>query len=107
MPILVRFLLWHALIGFAVALVFVAALLAFDVARLGTLVWASPSGAIALAALTFALGLTFGSVQMGVAVMLLGEDEDRPTGGSGRRAALAPLVHRLVPAVSGRRPSRG
>ena len=99
MPTLVRFLLRHALIGFVLAMVFVGALLAFDVARLGTLVWASPSGGLAVAALTFALGLTFGSVQMGVAVMLLGEDNDRPTRGGGRRATLAPAVRRLVPVV--------
>ena len=103
MPILVRFLIRHALIGIAVAFVFVGALLAFDVARLGTLVWASPSGGLAVAALTFALGLTFGSVQMGVAVMLLGEDADRPTRGGGRRMALAPLVQRLAPVVARRR----
>ncbi len=102
MPILVRFLLRHALIGFALAMVFVGALLAFDVARLGSLVWASPSGGLAVAALTFALGLTFGSVQMGVAVMLLGEDDDRPTRGGGRRATLGPAARRLAPVVARR-----
>lgn len=102
MPILVRFLLRHALIGFALAMVFVGALLAFDVARLGSLVWASPSGGLAVAALTFALGLTFGSVQMGVAVMLLGEDDDRPARGGGRRATLGSAARRLAPVVARR-----
>jgi len=71
MPHMVRFLLRHAIIGFAVAAVFVAALVLLDVARLGSLAHTSADGPFALALLVFALGLTFASVQMGFAVMLL------------------------------------
>jgi hypothetical protein len=85
MPVLVRFLLRHAAIGMGVAAVFVGALAAFDVFHLGALMSGSPDGLLALAVLTSALGITFGSVQMGFAVMLMGEDEQPP---KGRRAPL-------------------
>ena len=68
------FLARHAAIGFAIATFFVAALIVADVGRLGTLVVGSDVGALALALLTFFTGLTFGSVQMGIAIMLLGQD---------------------------------
>jgi len=102
MPELVRFLVRHALIGIAVAAASVAALLTFDVARLGTLVWQSPSGIVAVIALTCGLAITFGSVQMGFAVMLLRTSEDDARGGKprhtdapeGARPALATLPGR-------------
>jgi len=86
MPPLVRFLLIHAAIGFAIAFVFVGFVLAFDLNGLRTLIWASDMTGLALFMLTFFTGLTFASVQIGVAVMLLGEDEhggdrSRSTGG--------------------------
>lgn len=90
MPHLVRFLLRHAVIGIAIAILFVGGLIAFDIARLGTLVVQSSAGPVAVIALTIALGITFGSVQMGMAVMLLHADEDGAGPGRGRRA-LVPL----------------
>ncbi len=73
LPRLVRFLILHALIGFALAGAFVAALIVFDVGGLGALLTGSPSGALAIVLLTFGTGVTFSSVQMGFAVMLLAE----------------------------------
>lgn len=96
MPQLVRFLMRHALIGIGVAVLFVGTLVAFDVARLGTLVTQSPSGLVAVVALTCAVGITFGSVQMGFAVMLLAGEEEKPGGG---RTAPA-RVSRLKPALA-------
>lgn len=84
MPHLVRFLMRHALIGFALAIVFVGALLALDVARLGSLIWVSPTGVIAAFVLTFSIGVTFASVQMGFAVMLLSETDTGPKSGRGK-----------------------
>ncbi|MEP9354183.1 hypothetical protein ABLE93_11365 [Xanthobacter sp. KR7-65] len=89
MPFLVRFLLRHAVIGVGLAGLFVALMVAFDVARLGTLFAGSPDGYLALAVLTLALGVTFGSVQMGFAVMLMSDRAEPP---SGRRARLRRLV---------------
>ncbi len=86
MPRLVVFLARHAAIGFAVAAVFVGALVALDVYGLGSLMRASADGALALSVLTFAVGLTFASAQMGFAVMLMSEREDGGRGG--RRATL-------------------
>lgn len=99
MPFLVRFLLRHAVIGVLVAAAFVALLVAFDVARLGTLFATSGDGLLALGVLTFALGLTFGSVQMGFAVMLM-DDRDEPP--RGRRIRLTRLVPRLARVTAGR-----
>jgi hypothetical protein len=76
MPLLLRFLLRHAAIGFVLAAAAVAGLLLADPAGLGTLLWRG--GALPIMLLWFFLGLTYGSVQMGVAVMLLGV-EDRPS----------------------------
>ncbi|MDI4658108.1 hypothetical protein [Xanthobacter autotrophicus] len=95
MPYLVRFLLRHALIGVGVAAVFVALLAAFDVAHLGTLFLTSADGPLALIVLTLALGVTFGSVQMGFAVMLM-SDKDEPRGGHRHRVRLTRLVPRLA-----------
>lgn len=77
-PQLITFLLRHALIGFAIGIAFVFCLLQLNVGELGTLVGGEPSGLVAAGALAFAMGITFGSVQMGFAVMLLPETEDRP-----------------------------
>ncbi len=76
LPRLVKFLLKNAAIGFGLAVIFVGALMVFDVNGLRTLIWASDMWLLALFILTFFTGLTFGSVQIGVAVMLLGEDEN-------------------------------
>jgi len=80
MPKLVWFLIRHAAIGFGLAAAFVAFLLANDVASLATLVARDPqSGALAVFLLTFFTGLTFGSAQMGFAIMLNSQDDgNRP-----------------------------
>lgn len=90
LPPLVRLLARNAAFGFAVAIVFVGAMLLLDINGLGTLILHSPDGIIATFALTFATGLTFGSVQMGIAIMQLADADadDGPAGpgeGPGRR----------------------
>jgi hypothetical protein len=105
MPPLVRFLLRHALIGLVLAVVFVGALLAFDIARLGSLIMASPIGLIAVLVLTVSVGITFASVQMGFAIMLLADrDEDD---GDGRRAPVARLLPARAPVALRRKPRAG
>lgn len=86
MPLLVRFLIRHALIGVGLGALFVGALVLLDIGRLGTLAGQSASGLIALTALTCAVGITFGSVQMGFAIMLMSEEEDAPRKGRPARA---------------------
>ncbi|HWW48427.1 MAG TPA: hypothetical protein VNZ94_11365 [Xanthobacteraceae bacterium] len=84
MPELVRLLTRHALIGIALAVLFVGVLLTFDVGGLRTLATASSSGLLAIIALAAACSLTFASVQMGFAIMLLGT-EGPGENGNGRR----------------------
>lgn len=96
MPVLVTFLLRHALVGFGISALFVAALTALDVCGLGTLLATSGDGILAVAILTFALGLTFGSVQMGFAVMLLSDRDQPPRGKPARLTRLVPSPLRLT-----------
>jgi len=80
MPLLVRFMLVHAAIGFAIAFVLVGTVLAVDFDGLRTLMLASDIGLVALFMFTFFSGLTCASVQIGAAVMLLGEDSGQSQG---------------------------
>ncbi|SON55473.1 hypothetical protein HDIA_1932 [Hartmannibacter diazotrophicus] len=75
LPLLVRFLARHALIGFGIAIAFVTTILMLDIGGLGALVTSSPSGCLAAVVLTFAIGLTFSSVQMGFAIMFLADKD--------------------------------
>ncbi|MFG1395594.1 hypothetical protein [Roseixanthobacter pseudopolyaromaticivorans] len=89
MPKLVIFLAKHAALGFAIAVGFVGGLVALDLGHLRTLLAGSGEAWLPAFVLTFAMGLTFSSVKMGVAVMLLSEDEPRgpaePKSGRGAR----------------------
>ncbi|MGQ3675500.1 hypothetical protein ACT6QH_08405 [Xanthobacter sp. TB0139] len=93
MPTLVKFLVTHAVIGVSLAVVFVGALVAFDVANLGTLVRTHQDGYLAAALLVGGLGITFGSVQMGFAVMLMNGGASTK---GGHKARLRNLVLRPV-----------
>ncbi|MEM6711145.1 MAG: hypothetical protein AAF590_02560 [Pseudomonadota bacterium] len=66
---LVPFLAKNAAIGFGMAILFVAAILIFDVGNVATLVSQSSFGVFAVALTTFMVGLTFAGLQMGLAVM--------------------------------------
>ena len=99
MPKHVRFLAYHAALGFAFALFFVLTLLAFDVGALRSLLLESEQKWTALFVLTFFMGLTFGSVQMGIAIMRIGrdDDDDRGSGGGRRRPEAVAPERGLVP----------
>lgn len=73
---LVRYLVPHAAGGFAMAGLLVWGLLANDVGGLWTLASQTDVGPMAIGVLTFFTGLTFASVQMGVAIMMLGHRLD-------------------------------
>jgi hypothetical protein len=83
-PDAVRFMVLHGLVGFAVSALFVAAVLWSDPGGVGTLILRH-GGAPVLALLWFFTGLTFGSVQIGTAVMLRAGEDDTPRGGRGPR----------------------
>ncbi|MBO0903883.1 hypothetical protein [Jiella sonneratiae] len=69
MPALLRFLLRNALIGFSAAAMLVAAMVVTDTAGFGTVIRQSDIGLIAAALSVYFLGLTFSSVQIGIALM--------------------------------------
>jgi hypothetical protein len=94
LPQPVPFLLRHAGVGFAVAAALVAAIILADPGGLGALI-ANPAHHPGPALLLwFFLGLTFGSAQIGFAIMLLGEPEERRPGG-GTPARLRPVPVRV------------
>lgn len=97
MPAHVVFLARHALIGFALATAFVGVMAWFDIASLRTLAAKSDSTLVAFPVLTFFLGLTFASVQMGAAIMLLPHDEKSGGGGGGSSRLVAWLAHTFGP----------
>jgi hypothetical protein len=72
----VRFLLHHVTGGVIGAVLFFALIIAYDLANLRDLILNTRDGWVAGALLLFGLIVTFGSVAMGVAVMLLGKDRN-------------------------------
>jgi hypothetical protein len=96
MPTLVRFLVRNAVIGFVIALVAMSTILAFDFGGLRSLAMGSDMGIVAIGALTWALGLTFASAQMGFAIMLLNDTQPGDDGPKRRHR----IVRMLRPAPS-------
>lgn len=80
MPPLIRFMLRHAAIGFALGVSIAAIIVATDALHLRSLAMSTPMGWLGLAVFCFLTGLTMGSLQIGFAVMLQ-KDEDEPAGG--------------------------
>lgn len=78
MPPLVRFVLFHAGQGFCIALLAIAAMIAFDVAHLGRLSESSEAGLIGVLLLVFSLGLTFAAAQVAFALLLYGGPTAEP-----------------------------
>lgn len=81
MSSLLKFLLRNAAIGFIIAAIFVGLLVVSDTGGVGSLIMNSNDGVLAVSLLTFFVGLTFASAQMGFAVMLSGkDDQDKRSG---------------------------
>ncbi len=70
---LVRFMLGHMVAGLAAGFVFGGALIATNVANLRTLLFASSDGWLFAVLFFMGLSVTFGSLAMGVAIMLDGK----------------------------------
>ncbi|MBR0679298.1 hypothetical protein GXW74_02270 [Roseomonas eburnea] len=92
-PPAVRFMIMHGLVGFGLSAAFVAAVLWADPGGVGSLIL-RVGGAPVVAMLWFFTGLTFGSVQIGTAVMLQ-DGNDRPGGGRRLRLPAAPVPVRV------------
>lgn len=101
-PVAVRFMVLHGLVGFGLSTLFVGAVLWADPGGVGSLILRHGGPAV-IAMLWFFSGLTFGSVQIGAAVMLQDGREDGR--GGGRRFRL-PRAMMPAPAVAPARPRR-
>ena len=81
MPKLISLYIRQVLIGFAIAAVFVAMLLWFDVAGLWGLISNDPSGLIAVTMLWISNGIVFAGVQFAIRIMMMAEKRSDPRGG--------------------------
>ena len=70
---LVRFMLGHMVVGIGAGVVFGGALIATNIADLRTLLFNSPDGWLFGILFFMGLSVTFGSLAMGVAIMLDGK----------------------------------
>ena len=82
MPKLIRLYITSILAGFALALAFVALLLALDVANLRHLVLETQTGWLGGLLLVVFNGIVFAGVQFGIAIMRMADlGDDTPRGG--------------------------
>ncbi|MEY8838796.1 hypothetical protein AB9K41_07165, partial [Cribrihabitans sp. XS_ASV171] len=93
MPKLIRLYITQVLVGFAIAAVFVAGLLALNVAHLWDLVRNNDAGLMAVFLLWFMNGIVFAGVQFAWKIMSMAERDDGPRRGS-------PVVTRFEPAYA-------
>ena len=91
MPELVRLYITQVAWGFIISAVFVAVLLALDVANLRHLITGSDIGLIAVLMLWFMNGIVFAGVQFAYAIMSMAKKPRGPRGGT-------PVAHGLKPA---------
>lgn len=96
-PVAVRFMIMHGLVGFALSALFVSAVLWADPGGVGSLIL-KHGGVPVIALLWFFSGLTFGSVQIGAAIMLRDDREEPPRGRRQRLQAVPVPVPVTVPA---------
>jgi len=101
MPALVRLYIRNVIIGFALSVVFVGALLGLNVANLWHLVSTSPMGWVAGLMLFVFNGIVFAGVQFGIVIMQMETGARAAAGGAGCRSP------RAFPHLRRRRPGRG
>jgi hypothetical protein len=83
---LIRLLAINLAAGIAAALLMLGGLLALNPGNLRDLIFAEHVDLTALGLLLFGLVITFGSVAMGSAVMMLGRERKQDSGGGRRKA---------------------
>jgi protein-S-isoprenylcysteine O-methyltransferase Ste14 len=103
MPKHIRFLMGHAIIGSLAGLAFTGILFGMDVANLRHLVLNTAGGWLALVVMGVLFAITFGSVQMGRAIMALERKRDTDVDDGGPRGGQAIPI--LIP-VDPRQPRR-
>jgi TRAP-type C4-dicarboxylate transport system permease small subunit len=98
MPKLIRLYVTSTLAGFALALAFVAMLLALDVANLRHLVLGTQTGWLGGLLLVVFNGIVFAGVQFGIAIMRMAEPgSDAPHGGLHQPVLIPIRVERRRP----------
>lgn len=103
MPKLIRLYITNVAIGFGLAVIFVAMLVAFDIANLRHLVLETEMGWLAAMMMVLFNGVVFAGAQFAIAVMRMADDDTPPHGG--RPARLTDLVPvRVTAAQPARRP---
>ena len=100
MPKIVRMYIIHVLIGFALAALFVAMLLWFNVANLWHLVSHSDKGILAVVMLWIANGIVFAGAQFAIAVMNMKDDDDDDAPRGGHRQRVSRPQSALQPALA-------
>lgn len=81
MPELVRLYIHSVALGFAIAALFTAGLVWWDVAGIGRLILGSDIGWIAAGMMVLFNGVVFAAVQFAFRVMAMAEDDNAPRGG--------------------------
>jgi len=92
MPAHIRMILKHAAIGFGISAGFTAMILAFNIGNLWHLVTNTAEGPIAVIMLLVFGTITFGSVQIGYAIMTMTDADDDPKGGKRDEVAVLDVV---------------
>ncbi len=82
MPKLIRLYITQVALGFVISAIFVAVLLALNVANLRHLITGSDMGLIALLMIWFMNGIVFAGVQFAYAIMSMAEKPKVPRGGT-------------------------
>lgn len=104
MPKLIKLYIVNVAIGFALAALFVAMLLWFNIANLWHLVSGSDKGWLAVLILWVSNGIIFAGVQFAIAVMRMkDDDDDEPRGGRRIRVDMSKPVLAHAPAKAGKR----
>ncbi len=104
MPKLVRLYIVNVAIGFGLACLFTALLIAFDIAHLRHLVFSTSGGWLAVVMMVTFNTVVFAGVQFAIAVMRLAEPEGGPKGG--RRIRVMPDLSRAASVSVAARPRR-
>ena len=93
---IVPYLIRNGLAGAGIGVLVVAAILVLDIGQVGTLLFNGSDTVVGLILMVWFFALTFASVAMGSAIMVLGH---RPKGSDPDKGTRAPsgLAHALVP----------
>ncbi|WP_298676783.1 hypothetical protein [uncultured Lentibacter sp.] len=103
MPKLIKLYIVNVAIGFALAGLFVAMLLWFNIANLWHLVSTSDKGILAVMILWVSNGIIFAGVQFGIAVMRIKDDDDDEPRGGTRAPSLVHLAEPVPVRVTPKR----